>query len=241
MRSVFRRCSDSSTDCLMCARGQPAVGRHHAALGGDQDLVALGRILLQPGADDRLRLAALVARHPARIDVGGVDEGEAGIDEGVEQLVRGRLVGRPAEHVAAEGDGGEFEARFAELALFHGVTPVAAVYCSGDTGRRARARSADCRTPHGIGRPGRTGCRAWGGSRTCAGSPCAGPCWGSWACAMNLKRTISEAVLDVDHALHLERLQQDRLERAAPPSCRGRSSSPSCAAARRRCRARRRG
>jgi len=46
-----------------------------------------------------------LCRDPARIDIGCVDEGEAGIDEGVEQPVRGRLVGRPAEHVAPKAMG----------------------------------------------------------------------------------------------------------------------------------------
>ena len=41
--------------------------------------------LLQPLADDGLGFAALVAGRPARIDVGGIDEVEAGVDEGVEQ------------------------------------------------------------------------------------------------------------------------------------------------------------
>src|SRR4029453_1849805 len=100
------------------------IGHVHAALGGDQHLVALGRVLLQPRADHGLGFAALVAGLPARIDVGGVDEGEAGIDEGVEDLVRGGLVGRPAKDVAAEGDWGEFEARPAGLGFFHGPLPL---------------------------------------------------------------------------------------------------------------------
>ena len=51
----------------------------------DDDLVALARVAGQPVADDRLRLAALVARDPGRVGVGGVDGVEPGVDEGVEQ------------------------------------------------------------------------------------------------------------------------------------------------------------
>ena len=41
------------------------------------------------------------------------------VDEGVEQFVRRGLVGGPAEHVAAEGDGNEFEVGFAQFTLLH--------------------------------------------------------------------------------------------------------------------------
>ena len=73
-------------------------------------------VCLQPLADDRLGLAALVARDPARVDVGRVDQVEAGLDEGVEQLERGRLVGGPAEDVAAEGERPDLGAGLAEMA-----------------------------------------------------------------------------------------------------------------------------
>ena len=62
-----------------------AVRPHFLAdLGGDDHPVAIAAAL-QPLADDGLGFAALVARGPARIDVRGVDQLEAGVDEGVEQ------------------------------------------------------------------------------------------------------------------------------------------------------------
>ena len=73
--------SDASQVGAMVSGFKP---RHEADLGRDDDLVALGRIALQPAADQRLALAALMARHPGRIDVGGVDHRPAGVDERVE-------------------------------------------------------------------------------------------------------------------------------------------------------------
>jgi hypothetical protein len=60
------------------------------------------------------RFAAGVARHPARIDVGGVDEIHAGVDPGIEQAEGQRLVDGPAEHVAAEAERRDLEIRAAE-------------------------------------------------------------------------------------------------------------------------------
>jgi len=71
---------------------------------------------LEPAAHDGFRFATLVARHPGRVHIGGVDQIEAGIDEGVQQCKRGLLVRTPAKHVAAKRDGGHFEAGTAEFA-----------------------------------------------------------------------------------------------------------------------------
>ena len=89
-----------------------------ADLGGDHDLGALAA-RFEPVADDGFRLAALVALDPARIGVGGVDGVEAGVDEGVEQGERGRLVDVPAEHIAAQHQRRDVEIGVAEAA-FHG-------------------------------------------------------------------------------------------------------------------------
>ena len=62
-----------------------------------------------PGAQHGLRLAALVAGRPARVDVGGVDEVAAGLDVGVEHRLRRLLVRRPAERVAAETERGDLQ------------------------------------------------------------------------------------------------------------------------------------
>jgi hypothetical protein len=59
-------------------------------------------------------------RHPARIGIGGVDQVEPGVDEGIQQQKRSRLVDRPAEHVAAESEWRDLESGTPQLAFFHG-------------------------------------------------------------------------------------------------------------------------
>ena len=49
------------------------------------------------------------ARHPGAVGVGGVDEVATAATERVEDRERGVAVGRPAEHVAAEGEGKDVE------------------------------------------------------------------------------------------------------------------------------------
>ena len=63
----------------------------------------------QPLADDRLRLAAFVARGARHVDVGGVDEVAAAGDVGVEHGEGLFAVGGPAEDVAAEAEAGDVE------------------------------------------------------------------------------------------------------------------------------------
>lgn len=75
-----------------------------ADLGGDDDIVAAGTGR-QPLADEGLRLTTLVARDPGAVRVGGVDEVAAGRRVRVEDGEGLLLVGRPAEDVAAEGEG----------------------------------------------------------------------------------------------------------------------------------------
>jgi hypothetical protein len=82
--------------------------------------------LLEPAPDHALALATDVPRHPARIHVGGVDQVEAVADEGIEHCERRSLVGRPAEHVAAEGERRDHEATAAERALLHTDLPMVA-------------------------------------------------------------------------------------------------------------------
>jgi transposase len=74
---------------------------------------------VQPLADNGLGLAALVARGPARVHVGGIDAVEARADEGVEQLERGALVGCPAEYVTAEDQRRDLQSGFSEGTLLH--------------------------------------------------------------------------------------------------------------------------
>ncbi len=89
---------------LNIARRQPLLAFAHrfAHLGGDDHLVALAA-LLQPFADDGFRFAAPVARRPAGINVGGIDKVELIVHQRIQQAERGRLIRRPAEHVATEG------------------------------------------------------------------------------------------------------------------------------------------
>jgi len=97
---ALERRLDAGGDAL---RGKAlAVGTGcRAHLGDEHDPVAPRGRALQPVADDGFRFAALVARHPARVDVRGIDGVETGIDEAVEQAKGGRLVDGPAEDVAA--------------------------------------------------------------------------------------------------------------------------------------------
>src|SRR5690606_3927260 len=65
----------------------------------------------QPGTDDRLGLAAAVARCPRRVGVGGVDEVSALGHVRVEDGERGLFVGRPAEHAKSTGSVNKDSAR----------------------------------------------------------------------------------------------------------------------------------
>ena len=84
----------------------------------EDDLISLPGSL-EPVADHGLRLAALVAGHPARIDIRRVDRVEAAVHEAVEELRAGRLIDRPAEDVGAENERRDLQARAAEGAQVH--------------------------------------------------------------------------------------------------------------------------
>ena len=105
---------------LNIARRQPlfAFAHRFAHLGGDDHLVALAA-LLQPFADDGFRFAAPVARRPAGRNVGGIDKVELIVHQRIQQIERGRLIRRPAEHVAAKGQRRHLNARTAQLFLAH--------------------------------------------------------------------------------------------------------------------------
>src|ERR1019366_10734431 len=113
-------------------------------LGGDDHLVAV-TARLHPGADYRLGLTARVAGNPAGIDVRRVDTVETGADEGVQDGEGGRLVGRPAEHVAAEDQRRDLEARAAQLAHFHNDLPVQSIESPVGPDHRPPAPSATAR------------------------------------------------------------------------------------------------
>jgi len=79
-----------------------------ADLGGEHDLVAVTAVV-HPAPKDRLRPAMF-----DQVGVRGVDEVAAGFGVRVEDGTRLRLIGGPAEHVAAETEGEDVEARPAE-------------------------------------------------------------------------------------------------------------------------------
>ena len=94
-----------------------ALAEIRSDLGDHDDAVAIAAAL-HPFADDGLGFAAAVARRPARIALGGVDGIEPCLGETVEQREGGFLVGRPAEHVAAEDQRRDFEVGSSKAALF---------------------------------------------------------------------------------------------------------------------------
>jgi hypothetical protein len=71
-------------------------------------------------ANDGFGFAATVALGPARVHVGGIEQVETGIDEGVEQRKAGGLIGRPAEHIATKGQWRDLKVRCAQGPLGEG-------------------------------------------------------------------------------------------------------------------------
>jgi len=94
-----------------------------AHLGEDNHLVAHAGAALQPVADDRLGLAALVANRPRGIDVGGIDGIEAMVDKGIENVETGLLINGPSEHIATEHQGRDVQSGFAQWTLIHSLLP----------------------------------------------------------------------------------------------------------------------
>jgi len=92
-------------------------------LGRQDDLVAVAVALGQPAADDLLGGAVALlhvgALRPA-VDVGGVDEVDAGVQGGVEDLVRGGLVGDVAEVHGPEREPADPEPGAPEVRVLHG-------------------------------------------------------------------------------------------------------------------------
>src|SRR3954452_3664893 len=123
--------------------GKPlAVGPGGCAdLGDEHDRLAPRGRAFEPVADDGFGFAALVARHPARVHVCGIDGVEAGVDEAVEQAKSGRLVDGPAEDVAAEDERRDAKAGAAEDSEVH-----PAIIGEAARGTKAK-RSRTCRSP----------------------------------------------------------------------------------------------
>ena len=129
-----------------------------------------------PVADDRLGLAAAVARRPGRVGVGRVDEVAAGRGVGVEHGERLRLVDRPAEDVAAEAEREDRRVRVAErcarIATARRSAGVARLDRDLALARRgrlhARVRSSAAPMRRGGDREQRADARTRGGSRRSA-------------------------------------------------------------------------
>ncbi len=90
--------------------GQSLPVRLRTDLGRDDDLPP-GAPLRHPLADDRLRLAALVALRPHGVHVRRVDHRAPTCDEGVEDAEGLLLVRGPPEGVAAEREGEHVQVR----------------------------------------------------------------------------------------------------------------------------------
>ncbi len=139
--------------------------RHRVAeLGGDQHLLATAAALGDPVPQHGFGLAARMSWRPAGIDVGGVDQVEAMVDEGVQQLEAPRRVGGPAEHIAAERPRGDLKPRPAEFLGLHRSLRIAArrqLAPMPSDGQRLFRRPAlrQARTPDDTGHlhPGRAG------------------------------------------------------------------------------------
>ena len=95
------------------------VGRELDADLGRQNYFLAIAAALEPVAEHGLRLAAFVARHPARVHVGGVDEIEPGADKLVQNGERSGLIRRPAKDISAQANGRDFEARPSQLTGLH--------------------------------------------------------------------------------------------------------------------------
>ena len=110
---VDRVDAEALEGCL--GRGAHVRSREPAELGvladlrRDDQVLACTRPCGQPLADDPFALAARVSGHPCAVGIRRVDEVTTGLDEGVEERERGVAVGRPAEYVAAEGEGEDVE------------------------------------------------------------------------------------------------------------------------------------
>ncbi len=87
------------------------MAHFHAEFCGDKHLVALA---FEPVADMDFRFAG-------RVDIGGIDKVDAGLDGLVEHFGRLRLVAAPTEIVGAEADERYFEAGVAELTVLHNL------------------------------------------------------------------------------------------------------------------------
>ena len=111
---------DRAGDVLAAVALVPGpAARGVVALRGQHDVVALAS---HPPADDVLGRADRAERPAQRVHVGGVDEGDALLEGGVEDGERRVVVTLEAEGHGAEAEPGHDEAGAAEVGVLHGVT-----------------------------------------------------------------------------------------------------------------------
>ncbi len=93
----------------------------HAAahLGGDHQPVARFAPLAYPSADDGLGYAAGISLYPARIDIGGIDEIDAGFYCRIQNFKRQLLICRPPELHAAHAQRRDFQAGLSPITVLH--------------------------------------------------------------------------------------------------------------------------
>ncbi len=122
---------------------EAAGGRDAAGLGGDDQVGAGDETVGEPGEQ--------VLGVAVGVDVGGVDEVPAGVDELLE-LFRGHLlVGGAAPGHGAEAEPGDLQPGAAEVTLFHRTCPLTGRRCGGGAAPPAGTAAA---------RPGRRGTNA---------------------------------------------------------------------------------
>ena len=92
------------------------VVHRHAEFGDQHDILAAGAERLP---QDRLRSAAVA------VNVGGVENRDAGIERRVHDVARGRRIEPAAEIIAAEPERRDTQVRRAELTLTHAGSPPA--------------------------------------------------------------------------------------------------------------------
>jgi pseudouridylate synthase len=106
----FERTLDRAVNVLRPAARRLAVAHVHAELGGENDLVAA---TFEDLAEQPLATA------PASVDVGRVEEGDAGVQGGVDDRSRRVATDAAAEIVAAQSDTRDAQIAVAELPKLH--------------------------------------------------------------------------------------------------------------------------
>ena len=146
MQSTCRRRSDASSARCRCRRESPTSFGPSPI--GNRPLVASTTASVMSAGRSASQRPMYLLGDPGRIDIGGVHQGAAGLDEGIQLRVRSGLVGFRAECHGAERESGHGAAAAAEGAIFH--PPILACRRSpGRPGRDAGAVDAED-DEHGV-------------------------------------------------------------------------------------------